>query len=136
MRHSTILLDIAEGQLYVHVQSGVTLFRDLLKRVFDQQLTSHVCRARVLTGLDLAPDGSWRRFFDSEVAEIKKLLTSGQAVDRTEALAKLRPLAILDSTISGAKGQPSDSELRHRLGETLLTAGKARGAMYFKGIGN
>ena len=29
------LLYIAEGQLYLHVQSGVTLFRDLLKSVFD-----------------------------------------------------------------------------------------------------
>ncbi|MDW7979609.1 MAG: hypothetical protein RMH97_03475 [Verrucomicrobiales bacterium] len=27
------LLDISEGQLYIHVQSGVTLFRDLLKSI-------------------------------------------------------------------------------------------------------
>ena len=36
------LLDISEGQLYVHVQSGVTLFRDILKAVFTQELADHL----------------------------------------------------------------------------------------------
>jgi hypothetical protein len=36
-----------------------------------------------------------------------------------EALARLRPLAILDETIRGEKGQPSDADLR-RLGKELL----------------
>ena len=35
-----------------------------------------------------------------------------------EALARLRPLAILDGTIQGEKGQPSDSDLR-RLGNAV-----------------
>src|SRR3972149_10453819 len=35
------LLDISEGQLYLHVQSGVTLFPDLLKSVFEQDLACH-----------------------------------------------------------------------------------------------
>src|SRR5690606_35692508 len=34
------LLEISEGQLYVHVQSGVTLFRDLLRSVFKQELVT------------------------------------------------------------------------------------------------
>src|SRR5690606_36316312 len=36
------LLDISEGQLYVHMQSGVTLFRDLLRSVFKQELSRHL----------------------------------------------------------------------------------------------
>jgi len=36
------LLDISEGQLYVHEQSGVTLFRDLLKSVFSLDLRSRL----------------------------------------------------------------------------------------------
>ena len=36
------LLDISEGQLYIHVQSGVTLFRDIVKSVFDLELASHL----------------------------------------------------------------------------------------------
>ena len=114
------LLDISEGQLYVHIQSGVTLFRDLLKSVFDQELASHL-PARVLP-ISTSPPTNIETLFDSEVAEIKKLLRPGRR-RRIEALAKLRPLAILDGAICGEKGQPSDTELR-QLGERLL-AGKA-----------
>ena len=103
------LLDIAEGQLYLHVQSGVTLFRDLLKSVFDKQLTAHLPH-RVLPVSTLPPT-DLETLFDSEVAEIRKLLRPGKR-RQIEALARLRPLAILNGTIQGEKGQPSDSDLR------------------------
>jgi len=35
------LLDISEAQLYLHLQSGVTLFRDLLHKVFGEELRTH-----------------------------------------------------------------------------------------------
>jgi len=103
------LLDISEGQLYVHVQSGVTLFRDLLKSVFDQELATHL-PTRVLP-VSTSPPTDLATLFDSEIAEIKKLLKPGRR-RRLEALARLRPLAILDATIQGEKGQPSDADLR------------------------
>ena len=103
------LLDIAEGQLYLHVQSGVTLFRDLLKSVFDKQLTAHLPH-RVLPVSTLPPT-DLETLFDSEVAEIRKLLRPGKR-RQIEALARLRPLAILNGTIQGEKAQPSDSDLR------------------------
>ncbi len=115
------LLDISEGQFYVHVQSGVTLFRDLLKSVFGQQLASHL-PTRVLP-ISTSPPTELAVLFDSEIAEIKKLLRPGQR-RRIEALAKLRPLAILDNAIRGKQGQPSDSDLS-RLGQNVLM-GKAR----------
>jgi len=103
------LLDISEGQLYVHVQSGVTLFRDLLKSVFNQELTTRL-PTRVLP-VSTSPPTDLATLFDSEIGEIKKLLTPGQR--RTlEALARLRPLAILDATMRGEKEQPSDADLR------------------------
>jgi hypothetical protein len=109
------LLDISEGQLYVHVQSGVTLFRDLLKSVFDQELATHL-PSRVLP-VSTSPPTDLVMLFESEVAEVRKLLKPGRR--RTvEALARLRPLAILDATIQGEKGQPSDSDLR-RIGNRL-----------------
>ena len=111
------LLDISEGQLYVHVQSGVTLFRDLLKSVFDQELATHL-PTRVLP-VSTSPPTTLATLFDSEVAEIRKLLRPGRR-RRIEALARLRPLAILDGTIRGEKGQPSDSDLR-RLGKDVLS---------------
>lgn len=103
------LLDISEGQLYFHLQSGVTLFRDLLKTVFDQDLASHLPE-RVLP-VSTSPPTDLATLFDSQVGEIKKLLKPGQR-RRVEALARLRPLAILDATFRGEKGQPSDSDLR------------------------
>lgn len=110
------LLDISEGQLYVHVQSGVTLFRDLLKKVFDENLVSHL-PTRVLP-VSTSPPTNLEMLFESEVEEIKKLLRPGKR-RQIEAMARLRPLAILDSTIQGEKGQPSDADLR-RMGKDIL----------------
>jgi len=70
------LLEISEGQLYVHVQSGVTLFRDLLKSVFDQDLASHL-PTRVLP-VSISPPTDLATLYYSEVAEIKKLLKPGR----------------------------------------------------------
>jgi hypothetical protein len=109
------LLDISEGQLYVHVQSGVTLFRDLLKCVFDQDLAYHL-PTRVLP-VSTSPPTDLATLFESEVGEIKKLLRPGRR-RQVEALARLRPLAILDATIQGEKGQPSDADLR-RIGKEV-----------------
>lgn len=114
------LLDISEGQLYVHVQSGLTLFRDILKSVFNQDLASRL-PTRVLP-VSTSPPTDLATLFDFEAAEIKKLLKPGRR-RRVEALARLRPLAILDAAIRGEKGQPSDADLR-RIGNDLL-AGKA-----------
>lgn len=111
------LLDISEGQLYVHVQSGVTLFRDLLKKVFKQELTTHL-PTRVLP-VSTSPPTDLAALFESEISEIKKLLSPGRR-RRLEALSRLRPLAILDGTIRGEKGQPSDADLG-RLGAAILS---------------
>ncbi len=109
------LLDISEGQLYVHVQSGVTLFRDILRNVFGQELSAHL-PGRVLPVSTLPPT-DLATLFDTEVSEIRKLLRPGRR-RRVEALARLRPLAILDGTIRGEKGQPSEADLR-RLSEEI-----------------
>jgi hypothetical protein len=108
------LLDISEGQLYVHVQSGVTLFRDILREVFNQELSSHL-PARVLP-VSTSPPTDLATLFDTEVSEVRKLLGPGRR-RQVEALARLRPLAILDGTIRGEKGQPSDGDLRRLGGE-------------------
>ena len=110
------LLDIAEGQLYIHEQSGVTLFRDLLKSVFGQDLVSYM-PTRVLP-VSTSPPTNLATLFDSEVKEVEKLLGPGRR-RRIEAEARLRPLAILDSTIKGEKGQPSSGDLR-RMGQALI----------------
>jgi hypothetical protein len=79
------LLDISEGQIYVHMQSGVTLFRDLLQSVFGQDLACHL-PARVLP-VSTSPPTNLAILFDSEVKEIKKLLEPGRR-RRIKALAR------------------------------------------------
>lgn len=110
------LLDISEDQLYIHVQSGITLFKDIIMLVFGQGLTSGL-PARVLPVATRAPR-DLISLFDTEITEIIKLLLPRRR-RRVEAMARLRPMAILDATIKGEKAQPSDSDLR-RLAKQLL----------------
>lgn len=111
------LLDISEDQLYLHVQSGVTLFRDLLKNVFDRDLACDL-PSRVLPVSTSAPT-DLATLFDSQVDQIKKLLKPGGR-RQTQALARLRPLAILDATLRGENGQPSEVDLR-RIAKELVS---------------
>ena len=111
------ILDISEQQLYVHIQSGVTLFRDLLHSVFDEELADYLPN-RVLP-VSTSPPTDLASMFDSEVSEIRKLLRPGRR-RRIEVEARLRPLTILDGTIKGEKGQPSQGELR-RISRCLAT---------------
>ena len=102
------LLDISEAQLYIHVQSGVTLFRDLLKNVFGQEIVN-VLPIRVLP-VSTSPPLDIETLFDSEVNEVRKLLQPGGR-RRVTAFAKLRSLAILDRATRGETDQPTDSEI-------------------------
>jgi len=113
------LITIEESQLYLHAQSAVTLFRDLLRTLFKQELADHLPR-RVLPISTQAPV-DLSALFDSETAEIRKLL-SRRKKPRVEIDARLRPLAIVEATIQGRKTQPSKNELR-RL-EKLLKRNK------------
>ena len=109
------LLDISEGQLYLHVQSGVTLFRDLIRSVFQQNLAGEL-PTRVLPVSTTLPN-DLVTIYNSEVNEVLKLLEPGRRRS-LEAQARLRPLAVLNLAISGTKGQPSVQEL-DRMGKDL-----------------
>lgn len=113
------LIDISEQQLYMHAQSGVTLFRDLLQSVFGRSLSDFL-PSRVLPISTLAPT-DLETLFDTEITEVAKLLKPGKR-RQTEAFSRLRPLAILNATIRGEKLQPSNAELRRIA--TEVTAGK------------
>ncbi|OFW16194.1 MAG: hypothetical protein A3H27_15260 [Acidobacteria bacterium RIFCSPLOWO2_02_FULL_59_13] len=119
------LLDISEGQLYLHAQSGVTLFRDLMRSVFGKDIREHL-PSRVLP-VSTSPPTDLATLFDTEVEEVRKLLRPGRR-RRIEAEARLLPLAILNDAIRGEKGQPSASDLR-RIGKELR-AGKTWQEMF------
>jgi hypothetical protein len=109
------LLDLSEGQLYVQTQSGVTLFKDILLDVFNENLSTLLPR-RVLPVVTIAPLDPIALFAD-EVEQVKRLLAPGQR-RRTEAEARLRGLAIVDGALRGERLQPGPGELR-RMGQDV-----------------
>ncbi len=94
------ILDISEQQLYVHMQGGFTLFADILKSVFDETLNKYFPE-RVLPIATLAPT-EIETLFRFEIKEIRKLLAPNTRT-KSEAIARLRPLAILNSAVLGEK---------------------------------
>lgn len=112
------LLDISEGHLYLQAQAGVTLYRDILRDVFDEVL-SELLPDRVLPVATLVPLDPINLFLE-ELAEIERLLAPGRR-RHAEATAKLRALAIVDGAMLGEKLQPSEQQLGK------LTAAISRG---------
>jgi hypothetical protein len=102
------LADLCEEQLYLHIQSGVTLLRDLIQTVFQKDLTNYLPR-RVLPISTIAPT-SIEMIFDSQMAEVKKLLAPGRR-KKAEAMEILRPIAVLERSLQDREGQPSNREL-------------------------
>jgi hypothetical protein len=109
------LVDISEGHLYLHAQAGITLFRDLLDDVFDENLRDHL-PDRVLPVSTIAPLDPIA-LFTEEIEEVARLLKPGTR-RRMEAAARLRALAIVDGALRGEKLQPGEGDLR-RLGQKV-----------------
>ena len=103
------ILDISEQHLYIQAQAGLSLFRDIFKTVFKEELQDHL-PARVLP-LSTVPPIDLATLFDNETTEIKKLLAPGVR-RRTEAEAKLRSLSIVEKSLNGEMVQPSVAELQ------------------------
>lgn len=123
------LLELSENQLYFHAQSGVTLFRDLLREVFAENL-SDLLPARALPVSTVALVDPLV-MFANEADEVRKLLVPGKR-RRAEAEARLRGIAIVDGALQGTFMQPSDQEIR-RLGQRLVGGESFREV--FSGIG-
>ncbi len=122
------ILEISEQQLYLHTQIGFTLFKDIMKLVFNQELNTQL-PDRVLPISTVVPT-DLITLFENETREIGKLLQPGKR-KRAEAYSRLLPLTILDSTINGSNLQPSVSELRKK--GKLLGKGTSW-EMVFRGV--
>jgi hypothetical protein len=103
------LIEISEQVLYLQMQTGVTLFRDLLREVFGEELASGLPE-RVLP-LSTTPALDPVTLFEREVEEVKKLLKPGSR-RQIQATARLKALAILDAAVKGERVQPTGAELR------------------------
>lgn len=109
------LVDLSEQHLYIHAQAGLTLFRDIVRDVFGQDLKAHL-PPRVLP-LSTTPPTDLATLFAQEAKEVERLLKPGKR-RKVEAAAKLRALAIVDGAMRGDRLQPTDGELR-KLGEAI-----------------
>lgn len=102
-------LEMSEQYLYFQAQAGLTLFRDIAKKVFNIDLKTQL-PVRVLP-LSTTPPMDIQAFFSTEVQEIKMLLAP-KSRKKLEATEKLRALAIMENAIQGNESQPSDTELK------------------------
>ncbi len=123
------LVDISEGHLYLQAQSGVTLYRDLLRKVFAEDLRD-LLPERVLPIATIAPLDPIS-LFSEEVREVARLLSPGKR-RRAEATARLRALSIVDGAMQGEKLQPSEAALQKL--STRITSGTTEIDQLFPGI--
>ena len=109
-QHHFVLL--SEQQLYMSIQAAVTLFDDVLSRVFNKRLSDQL-PLRVLP-ISTTPPKDFPTVMDEEVASIRGLLTDGSR-RRTEARARLRAIALIDAAVRQDPRHPSDAELHDKL---------------------
>jgi hypothetical protein len=115
------ILDISEQHLYIQAQAGLSLFRDVFKSVFSEEIQDYL-PVRVLP-LSTTPPTDLATLFGNEVQEIRKLLAP-RVRRHTEAEAKLRSLAIVEKSLNGEKVQPSIVELQ-RLSREVVAGRKS-----------
>lgn len=116
-QHDFVVL--SEQELYMYSQAGVTLYRDLIKSVFEEDLRNHLPE-RVLP-VSTEPPRDLHSMIEADFDEIKRLLKP-HSRRQLEAKAKLKALAIIESSLEGIRSQPSELELRKLV--TVVRTGK------------
>jgi hypothetical protein len=102
------IVELSEQELYMYSQAGVTLYKDFLRRVFDEKLSDHLPE-RVLP-ISIEPPRDLHSMVEAEFSEIQKLLKP-HSRRQLEAKAKLKALAIVESSLEGVRSQPSEMEV-------------------------
>jgi hypothetical protein len=87
---------VSEQILYVHTRAAVTLFDDLLKRIFSDTLADHLPLRVIPISVDAPED--LHLLIDKEYQQIKKLLSPGRRATH-EAYARIRTLLALEAHI-------------------------------------
>lgn len=102
------IVELSEQELYMYSQAGVTVYRDFLKRVFDRTL-SEFLPGRVLP-VSTQPPRDIHAMVHADFEEIKGLVRP-KTRRQIEAKAKLKALAIVESSLEGVRSQPSELEV-------------------------
>lgn len=88
---------VSEQLLYLHARAGITLFDDILTRVFGERLASHV-PTRVLP-LSVDPPQDLTMLLDDEYTQIAALLRPGRRAGH-EARARIRTLLAMEAHVA------------------------------------
>lgn len=99
--------DVSEGLLYLHARAAVTLFDELLYRVFKEKLADHLPN-RVLP-VSTEPPQDLLTLVDREYAKIAELLRPRRRA-RGDARAKIRTLLALEAHV-GEDSKVSDADV-------------------------
>lgn len=114
------IVELSEQELYMYSQAGVTLFRDLLRQEFKEELASYMPE-RVLP-VSTEPPRDLHTMVEADFKEIKKLLKTNSR-RQMEAKSKLKSLAIVEASLEGIRSQPDEFELRKMVRD--VRAGKS-----------
>lgn len=105
-QHDVVVL--SEQELYMYSQAGITLYKDLIKKVFKEELKNHFPE-RILP-ISTQPPTDLHTMVEADFKQIKALLKPNSR-KQMEAKAKLKSLAIIESSLEGVRNQPSELEL-------------------------
>lgn len=115
---------VSEPILFVHARAGVTLFDDLLNRVFGERLAD-ILPLRVLP-ISTDPPMGLDILIDQEFTQIQQLLQPGRRA-RNEARARIRTLLAIEGHAS-EESLVSEKDVDRV--ENGITEGKSRGAVF------
>lgn len=105
--------EVSEDLLYLQAQAAVTLFDDLLNRVFKEKLADSIPE-RVLP-VSTRPPKDLKLLIDSELSQVDQLLQAGSRKG-IQAAARLRPILALATATRDDAERVTESELRKVIG--------------------
>lgn len=105
-------VNMSEDMLYVHAQSGVTLFAEILKEAFGIRLAERL-PGRILP-VSTRPPRDLVALFSSELAEVDKLLSGGKRQGATAA-AKLRSILAFTVGVKDGAQRVSEADIAHAM---------------------
>lgn len=101
--------EVSENILYLQAQAAVTLFDDLLNRLFKEKLADCI-PARVFP-VSTRPPKDLKVLIDSELSQVDELLQAGSRKG-IQAAARLRPILALATAIRDNAERMTEGELR------------------------
>ncbi|WP_174263012.1 DUF3644 domain-containing protein [Desulfomicrobium baculatum] len=112
------LVELSEQELYMYSQAGLTLYRDLIKSEFQENLKNYLPE-RVLP-ISVEPPKDLHSMIDAGFAEVRELLKP-RSRRQIEAKAKLKSLAIVEASLEGIRSLTCRETSDHSILESFPT---------------